>query len=129
MRDLIEVQQVGWGVTANEARLALTQWGLTEIKPRHAEPGDVLLFDMPETQLGGGRSITGGMHVAILSGAGGELSWAMFPARKQPEPRILHLPYARACCESWAGSIWMDKLVGAWSFDTGRKVRPFRLAA
>lgn len=126
-RDLIEVQQTGWGLTANEARLALTQWGLNEIRPRHAEPGDALLFDMPAADLGAGRTQKGGIHVAILSAPGGDLSWAMLPRRKHAEPRIIHVQPARACCESWAGW-WMPKLVGAWSYDTGNKARPFRLA-
>lgn len=125
-RDLIEVHQVGWGVSANEARLALTQWGLNEIRPRHAEPGDVLLFDMPAVDLGAGRTQPGGIHAAIISAPGGELSWAMLPRRKVAEPRIIHIPLARACCESWGGW-WMPKLVGAWSYDTGNKARPFRL--
>ena len=126
-RDLIEVQQTGWGLTANEARLALTQWGLNEIRPRHAEPGDLLLFDMPDADLGAGRTQPGGIHAAILSAPGGELSWAMLPRRKIAEPRIIHVQPARACCESWAGPFWMPKLVGAWSYDTGNKARPFRL--
>lgn len=127
-RDLIEVQQVGWGVTEQEARLALTQWGLNEVKPRHAEPGDVLLFDMPDADLGGGVKQKGGVHVAILSAPGGDLSWAMLPRKSIKEPRIVHVPLGRGCCESWGGW-WTDKLIGAWSFDTGRKARPFRLAA
>jgi len=53
-------------------------------------------------------------------------SWAMLPRRKVSEPRIIHIPLGRGCCESWAGW-WMPKLVGAWSYDTGNKARPFRL--
>lgn len=128
-RDLIEVQQVDWGVTPNEAKLALTQWGLSEIRPRHAEPGDVLLFDMPDEQIGGGKFIKGGIHAAILSAPGGDLSWAMLPGKKSAEPRILHVQYAKACLESWAGPFWMNKLVGVWSFDVADKARPFRLEA
>lgn len=125
-RDLIEVQQVGWGVSKQEARLALTQWGLTEIRTRHAEPGDVLLFDMPDADLGLGRVQKGGLHIAVLSAPGGDLSWAMLPRKKIAEPRIVHLPLGRGCCESWGGW-WMPKLVGAWSFDSHDRARPFRL--
>lgn len=128
-RDLIQVQQVDLGVTNQEARLALTQWGMAEIKTRHAEPGDVLLFAMPDEPVGRGRVVAGGVHAAVLSGAGGELSWAMLPGRSNAEARILHAPYGRAVCESWAGPYWTSKLIGAWSFDTGRKTRPYRLEA
>lgn len=128
-RDLIDVQQIGWGVTDQEARLALTQWGLTETKTRHAEPGDVLLFDMPDVDLGGGLTQKGGIHIAILSAAGGELSWAMLPGKTKEEPRIIHIYPARACAEAYCGKVWMDRLVGAWTFDNGRKTRPFALEA
>lgn len=128
-RDLIDVQQVGWGVTENEAKLALSQWGLSEIKARFAEPGDVLLFDMPDADLGGGLVQKGGLHIAIMSAPGGDLSWSMLPCRKIAEPKIVHVQPAKACCESWAGPFWMAKLVGAYSFDIAAKARPFRLAA
>lgn len=127
-RDLIEVQQTGWGLTPNEARLALTQWGLTEIRARHAEPGDVLLFEMPDVDLGHGVTQKGGVHAAILSAPGGDLSWAMLPGKTASDPKVIHVKPARACCESYAGPI-TDRLVAAYSFDTARKVRPFRLAA
>lgn len=128
-RDLIAVEQTGWGLMDNEARLALTQWGLSEIRPRHAEPGDVLLFDMPDEDLGAGRVTKGGLHAAILTAPGGDLSWAMLPGRQNAEPRIVHVRPARHCAESWAGAFWMSRLVGVWSFDTARKARPYRLEA
>lgn len=128
-RDLIDVQQTGWGVTDQEARLALTQWGLSEIRPRHAGPGDVLVFEMPDEPIGGGKAIKGGHHAAVLSAPGGEMSFAMLPGRKAAEPRIIHVQYAKACLESWGGPFWMNKLVGVWSFDTAAKARPFRLEA
>jgi hypothetical protein len=108
-RDCIEAVRPpsGWGPTEAEARKVLTQWGLTEVRLRHAAPGDALLFDMPQ----------GGVHVAVLSAPGEELSWAMAPGKSLPEPKIVHAIPARAVCESWAGAYWTSKLIGAFSFD------------
>lgn len=117
-RDGIDAErEVGTGVAETEARKVLTQWGLTEVKVRHAAPGDFLLFDM------GAR----GFHVAIMSAPGGELSWAMLPGRKLPEPKIIHAYDARAVVESWCGPFWMDRLVAAFSFDKPPATRGARL--
>ena len=105
-RDPMEVTRDGMIVTEQSARMAFTQWGLTEVRIRHAEPGDVLLFDMD-----------GGVSAAVMSSPGGEMSWAMLPGHKLPEAKLIGAMKARGTCESWAGPFWMDKLTAAFSFD------------
>lgn len=110
-RDGIDVVRgdVQAGVSEQVARMAITQWGLTEVRARHAAPGDLLLFQ--------GDGFTDGAHVAILSSAGGELSWAMLPGKSRPEPKMIHAFTARSVVESWCGKFWMDRLIGVFSFD------------
>ncbi|CAN7172681.1 hypothetical protein [Brevundimonas sp. LjRoot202] len=132
-RDCVDIPRTepGYaGVSDAAARLAFGQWGLVEIKSRHAQPGDVLLFSVPDAPMfGGGGTIPGGVHASILSAPGGEISWAILPGHSRPEPKMVHAYPAKAVCEAWVGKVWTDKLVAAFSFDTGRKARPFRLAA
>lgn len=126
-RDCIAIERVrsGWGCFEHQARAALTQWGLSEVRLRHAAPGDLLLFDMPEERLPGGSIYPGGFHVAVMSAPGGELSWAMAPGRTLPEAKMIHASPARAVVEAWVGPFWTDKLVGAFSFDApGSPLRP-----
>lgn len=106
------------GVSEAAARLAFLQWGLTEIKTRHAEPGDVLLF-----------AVEGGVHAAILSAPGGDLSWAMLPRKVREAPTMVHAYPARSVCESWMLPFWTERLIAAFTFDTASKARPFRLEA
>lgn len=122
-RDCIDVERpgAGWGITEQEARKALTQWGLSEVRLRHAAPGDLLLFDMPEQAIGGGRVYAGGFHVAVMSAPGGDLSWSMLPGRVLPQPKIIHAYPVRAVVESWMGPMWSERLVAAFSFDTPGK--------
>lgn len=105
-RDPMEVTRDGPNVSEASARTAFTQWGLNEVRIRHAEPGDVLLFD-----------IDGGVTAAIMSAPGGEMSWAMLPAQRSTEAKIIGAIKARSVCESWAGPYWTDKLCAAFSFD------------
>lgn len=116
-RDLIDVERetADWTKAVDEAtaRTAITQWGLTEVRLRHATPGDLLMFDM-----------SGGMHVGIMSAPGGELSWAMEPNRSLPQAKIIHAYWARSVIESWVAPVWTDRLVAAFSFDApGRPLR------
>lgn len=108
-RDGIRVLRDDGKVSEAAARMAITQWGLTEVRARHAAPGDLLLFH--------GDSFTDTAHVAILSSAGGELSWAMLPGKTRPEPKMIHAFPARSVVESWCGKVWMDRLIGVFSFD------------
>lgn len=119
-RDGIDVERpyAGWGVSESKARKVLTQWGLTEVKTRYAAPGDVLLFDVPQQDLGGGRTFDGGFHAAILSEPGGDLSWSMLPTKKRPAARMVHTFPARAVIESFVSPLWRARLVAAFSFDT-----------
>lgn len=113
-RDGIDVIREGSGdgnISEQAARMAITQWGLTEVRTRHAAPGDLLLFEND------GGDNAKGTHVAILSSAGGELSWAMLPGKSRPEPKMIHAYRARSVIESWVGTVWMDRLIGAFSFD------------
>ncbi|WP_292038629.1 MULTISPECIES: hypothetical protein [unclassified Brevundimonas] len=131
-RDCIDVQRqgVGWGIEEQEARKALSQWGLTEIKLRHAQPGDLLLFAMPEERLHRGPGLppdvkTAGMHVGIMSAPGGDLTWAMLPNGKpKPEAKMLHVCGARPITECWVGPMWSDNLVAAFSFGDPTDERP-----
>lgn len=121
-RDLIEVERdtSDWAVAVPEARarMAFTQWGLTEVRARHAAPGDVLLFSMGE-----------GVHPAILSEPGGDLSWSMLPGKRLPEPKMVHGYLARSVVESWVGGWWMGQMIGAFSFDTADRMRAMKVAA
>lgn len=105
-RDPMGATRDGMNVSEASARTAFTQWGLSEVRVRHAEPGDVLLFD-----------IDGGVTAAIMSAPGGETSWAMLPGKTAPEAKIIGAIRARSVCESWAGPYWTDKLCAAFSFD------------
>ena len=121
-RDLIEVERetADWSVAVPEdrARMAFTQWGLTEVRLRHASPGDVLLFSMGE-----------GVHPAIMSAPGGDYSWAMLPRKRLPEAKVIHAFYARSVVESWLGKFWSDRLIGAFSFDSGSPAARVAVAA
>lgn len=121
-RDLIEVERdtADWAVAVPEerARMAFTQWGLTEVRLRHASPGDVLLFSMGE-----------GVHPAIMSAPGGEYSWSMLPRKSLPEAKVIHAYYARSVVESWLGKWWSDRLIGAFSFDGSDRMRALKVAA
>lgn len=118
-RDCIDLPRLGGLAIESDARAALTQWGLSEVRLRHAAPGDFLLIHME-----------GGFHIAILSAAGGELSWAMNPGATSPEAKIIHAQPCRAVSESFVGPFWMDRLVGAFSFDTpGAPLRAVQKAA
>lgn len=132
-RDCVDIPRTvpGYaGVSDAAARLAFLQWGLVEIKPRHAEPGDVLLFHVPDEPLvGGGVAIPGGVHAAILSAPGGSLSWSMMPGKVREQAMMIHAYPGRAVIEASLFAGWESRLVSAFSFDTGRKARPFRLAA
>lgn len=108
-RDGIRVLRDDGKVSEAAARMAITQWGLNEVRARHAAPGDLLLFQ--------GDGFTNTAHVAILSSAGGELSWAMLPGKTRPEPKMIHAFPARSVVESWCGKVWMDRLIGVFSFD------------
>lgn len=113
-RDGIDVIREGSGdgnISEQAARMAITQWGLTEVRTRHAAPGDLLLFEND-----GGHDAKGA-YVAILSSAGGELSWAMLPGKSRPEPKMIHAYRARSVIESWVGQVWMDRIIGIFSFD------------
>lgn len=131
-RDCIDVSHspMNWGITEDEARTALSQWGLTEIKVRHAQPGDLLLFAMPEERKQRGPGLpadvtAAGMHVGIMSAPGGDLTWAMLPNGKpKPEAKMLHVCGARPITESWVGSMWADNLVTAFSFGDPTDERP-----
>lgn len=107
------------GVKEQCARMALTQWGLVEVKERHAAPGDVVLF-----------SIEGGVHAAVISAPGGDLVWPMLPGKKpKSEFRMIHAP-GRAVTEAFAGPYWTAKMLAVFSFDGGQApARPLRLAA
>jgi len=132
-RDCVDIPRTvpGYaGVSDAAARLAFLQWGLTEIKPRHAEPGDVLLFHVPDEPLvGGGVAIPGGVHAAILSAPGGELSWSMMPGKAREQAMMIHAYPGRAVMEASLFAGWESRVIGSFSFDTGAKARPFRLAA
>lgn len=108
-RDGIRVLRDEGKVSEAAARMAITQWGLIEVRARHAAPGDLLLFQ--------GDGFTDTAHVAILSSAGGEVSWAMLPGKTRPEPKMIHAFPARSVIESWCGKVWMDRLIGVFSFD------------
>lgn len=99
----------GWGggIDADRAMLTLLAWDLHEIKPSHAEPGDVLLFDMGE-----------GVHPAILTSPGGSLTFALNTVRNAPTaPKMAHVYWARGLIEAWIGpDVWMPRLIGAFSF-------------
>lgn len=130
-RDCVDIERTksGWSnVIEPTARLALLQWGLTEIKVRHTEPGDLLLFAMPD-DCGLGE----GAHPAVLSSAGGELSWAMLPGKTGKGARMIHSYWGRGVTESWISGktddFWQPKLIAAFSFDIDRKQRPYRLEA
>ena len=105
-RDCIDVSRAD-GVTEAEARMAMTQWGLTEVRARHAAPGDLLLFQTKD-----------GFHVAIMSAPGGDLSWSMLPGRRLAEARMIHAAPAKSVVESWVGPFWMEQLVAAFSYET-----------
>lgn len=105
-RDAMEVIRDGALVSEASARMAFTQWGLSEIRVRHAEPGDIVLFDLD-----------GGVVPAILSAPGGEMSWALVPAKTRPEAKIITASHARPVRECWAGPYWTDKLFTAFSFE------------
>lgn len=132
-RDCVDIPRTvpGYpGVSDAAARLAFLQWGLVEIKPRHAEPGDVLLFSVPDEPLvGGGVAIPGGVHAGVLSAPGGELPFAMLPGQSREHAMMIHAYPGRAVIEASLFAGWESRLVSAFSFDTGRKARPFRLAA
>lgn len=119
-RDCIDAERElsSWGVTEAEARKVLTQWGLSEVRVRHAAPGDLLLFGMSDQPLPGGRTMKGGIHVAVMSAPGGELSWSMLPGRKLAEARMVHAYPVRAVIESWVGPYWSEKLIAVFSYDT-----------
>lgn len=121
-RDMMEVERhtSDWSVAVPEhrARMAFTQWGLTEVRPRHATPGDVLLFNMGE-----------GVHPAILSAPGGDYSWSMLPRKALPEAQMVHGYFARSVVESWLGKWWSDRLIAAFSFDTADRMRALKVAA
>lgn len=131
-RDCIEVgsQKARWSVADEvHARAALAQWGLTQIKLRHAQPGDVLLFKMPEERIGRGYGRAAdvhaaGYHVGVLSAPGGELSWAMQPTTKPVQAKMVHCGPARPVGECWLGSHWTDNLVAAFSFGDQPTERP-----
>jgi len=131
-RDCIDVSHapMSWGISEEEARAALSQWGLTEIKLRHAQPGDLLLFAMPEQRIHRGRGqppyvTAGGMHVGVMSAPGGELTWAMMPNGKaRTEAKMLHVCVARPITECWLGAMWTDNLVTAFSFGDPKNERP-----
>lgn len=131
-RDCIDVSHspMSWGISEDEARAALSQWGLTEIKLRHAQPGDLLLFAMPEDRMHRGPGLppyvtSAGMHVGIMSAPGGELTWAMLPNGKpRTEAKMLHVCGARPITECWVGPMWSDNLVAAFSFGDPTDERP-----
>lgn len=131
-RDCIDVSHapMSWGISEDEARAALSQWGLTEIKVRHAQPGDLLMFAMPEERKQRGPGLpadvtAAGMHVGIMSAPGGDLTWAMLPNGKpKPEAKMLHVCGARPITECWVGSMWADNLVTAFSFGNPTDERP-----
>lgn len=122
-RDMMEVERetADWSVAVPEsrARMAFTQWGLGEVRPRHASPGDVLLFSMGKW----------GVHPAIMSAPGGDYSWSMLPRKSLPEAMMVHGYYARSVVESWLGKWWSDRLIGAFSFDTADRMRALKVAA
>jgi len=128
-RDCIDGQRqgVGWGIEEQEARKALSQWGLTEIKLRHAQPGDLLLFDMPEERYVRTYGKTdyvfpGGFHVGVMSAPGGEMSWAMLPERTASQAKMLSAhKYVTEC---WLGEFWTNNLVAAFSFGDPTNERP-----
>jgi hypothetical protein len=112
-RDCIDIERhdpAPLGMTEDRARMAFTQWGLVEVKPRYAEPGDVLLI-----------AIDGGVHAGVLSSPGGEtLSWSMLPGKEKPEAQMVHAFYGASVTESFLGPYWMHKkgqLIAAFSFD------------
>ena len=121
-RDMMEVERetADWSVAVPEARarMVFTQWGLTEVRLRHASPGDVLLFSMGE-----------GVHPAIMSAPGGDYSWSMLPRKTLPEAKVVHGYYARSVVESWLGKWWADRLIGAFSFDASDRMRSLKAAA
>lgn len=90
-------------VSLNHATLCFLDWGLREVRPARAEPGDVLLF----------QAASGGVHPAIMTDTQREFL------------RVCHSYQARSVVEAWlkdgvfaspgAGRM---RLVAAFSFDT-----------
>ena len=79
---------------------------LVEIDPACALPGDVVMFRMtPEALV---------KHCAILSGA---------PTPTEPQRRMIHAYWSRACVESWIGPWWSRRLCHSCSFPEIRQWR------
>ena len=82
-----------------ETLLGAARRHLVEIDPGQARPGDVLLFRMtPEALV---------KHCAILSA---------LPDDREPQRRMIHAYWGRACVESWLGAWWSRRLSHAFSF-------------
>lgn len=82
-----------------ETLLAAARRHLVEIDPACARPGDVLMFRMtPEALV---------KHCAILSA---------LPNATEPQRRMIHAYWGRACVESWIGPWWSRRLSHAFSF-------------
>lgn len=111
-RDLIDVDRLSadWaiGVSDERARMAFAQWGLTQVRDNHAEPGDLMLFRMGQL----------GVHPMIMSMPGGDFPRAHAgPRAMMSEAKAVHAGWAKSCTECWLGEFWTSKLIGVWSFD------------
>jgi len=88
-----------WAETGvDETLLNAATRHLKPIATDQFQPGDVLLFRMSA-----GACVK---HAAIVS--------AHEPS--EPQPRIIHAYWGRACVESWLGPWWRRRLAHAFSF-------------
>ena len=89
-----------WAETGTEETLlAAARRHLVELDPATAGPGDVVLFRVtPEALV---------KHCAILSAA---------PTLDEPQRRMIHAYWSRACVESWVGPWWSRRLSHAFAF-------------
>lgn len=89
-----------WAETqGEETLLAAARRHLVELDPAAAQPGDVVLFRMSAQALV--------KHCAILSAA---------PGPAEPQARMIHAYWGRACVESWLGPWWARRLSHAFAF-------------
>ena len=89
-----------WAETGTEETLlAAARRHMVELDPDEAQPGDVLLFRMTPDALV--------KHAAILSVAASPV---------EPQRRMIHAYWGRACVESWIGPWWARRISHAFAF-------------
>ena len=84
----------GWGPRDRwMAMSAFFSRGMKLTTLASAQPGDVLVFNMGHD----------GYHAAILSEVGGT------------EPKMISCQLGKACCATWVGKYWTDRLVAVFT--------------